>query len=447
MAKIKKFQQGNPLGGGFFDYYSKVAGGPRTDSLFDPYKSKKTKFIDGLNIFNTKGTLTNNSLGNGAKTKSNLAIDVGAGASGIGTGGGLSYGSVFQDAAAAIGSATDIFNTKGKDQKRAIADTGINVGAGVANVLLPGSGELLKIQDKLYGTLYDIIDPVKEVDKSATVSASSGFGGVQGAVSDNIAETDKYKGSGLLGKVLTGRPDIDVDKINRQQGKAADILKKGKKDRLRQSANLDLARQNNLSKIYGGVNPTIIGRQGMSIDDSNNKIDDFIKSLKRGENTNKYKNAYSEGKKNNMKSILKNMFSKEIYDAIKDEDFDDTSKIQIIIQKKLFGGEINDPIKSMKNGGEMNIIAEGVLHARKNSIDNKKITHKGIPIVIEEDGKVIEQVAEIEVNELIVRDKKMLKLINMGLDKIPDEKLEILGRYIADQLFNNTIDNSNNKLS
>jgi hypothetical protein len=41
-------------------------------------------------------------------------------------------------------------------------------------------------------------------------------------------------------------------------------------------------------------------------------------------------------------------------------------------------------LEALKQGGQMNVIPEGALHARKNNMDLAKegeITHKGIPVV------------------------------------------------------------------
>ena len=58
---------------------------------------------------------------------------------------------------------------------------------------------------------------------------------------------------------------------------------------------------------------------------------------------------------------------------------------------------------TMKQGGQMNVIPEGALHARKNNMEGagEDFTAKGIPVV-DNNG---EQQAEIETNELILRKK------------------------------------------
>lgn len=58
--------------------------------------------------------------------------------------------------------------------------------------------------------------------------------------------------------------------------------------------------------------------------------------------------------------------------------------------------------KQFKQGGQMSVIPEGALHARKNEMELAKegaVTHKGIPVVDNEG----EQQAEIERNEIIFR--------------------------------------------
>ena len=70
-------------------------------------------------------------------------------------------------------------------------------------------------------------------------------------------------------------------------------------------------------------------------------------------------------------------------------------------------------IPEFQNGGSVNVIPTGFLHARKHGMDLEGITKKGIPVISEkEDGGVIQQ-AEIELNEIILRlevTKKIEKL-------------------------------------
>ena len=99
-----------------------------------------------------------------------------------------------------------------------------------------------------------------------------------------------------------------------------------------------------------------------------------------------------------------------------------------------------------KQGGQMSVIPEGALHARKNNMEGagEDFTHKGIP-VIDNEG---EQQAEIERNEIIfskkVTDKieELYKKFNSD-DKSQSEKDKIaieMGKVITCEIVKNTDD-------
>lgn len=106
-------------------------------------------------------------------------------------------------------------------------------------------------------------------------------------------------------------------------------------------------------------------------------------------------------------------------------------------------GEIN----SFKEGGQMNVIPEGSLHARKNNMElaeKGEITHKGIP-VIDNNGT---QQAEIEKEEIIfckrVTDKleKFYKQFNAEeTSKEDQDKIAIeCGQLLCKEILENTED-------
>lgn len=106
----------------------------------------------------------------------------------------------------------------------------------------------------------------------------------------------------------------------------------------------------------------------------------------------------------------------------------------------------NNP-QAFKQGGQMNVIPEGALHARKNEMELAKegeVTHKGIPVV-DDEGK---QQAEIERNEIIFNKEVTEKLENYckqfnSDDKSQSEKDEIAikaGKLLAKQIIENTDD-------
>ena len=103
--------------------------------------------------------------------------------------------------------------------------------------------------------------------------------------------------------------------------------------------------------------------------------------------------------------------------------------------------------QAFKQGGQMNIIPEGALHARKNNMEGagKDFTAKGIP-VMDIDGK--EQVAEIEKNE-IVFNKEVTDFIEKNYkefnsDEIgSSEKDELaikVGKRLVKEILENTDD-------
>lgn len=103
-----------------------------------------------------------------------------------------------------------------------------------------------------------------------------------------------------------------------------------------------------------------------------------------------------------------------------------------------FKGEVEHPtdINFFKNGGQMNVIPEGALHARLHHMENgDKITKKGIPVV-DNSG---EQQAEIECNEIIFNKDVTEKLEKLWKDGSDEAAIEA-GKLLAEEIINNTDD-------
>ena len=111
--------------------------------------------------------------------------------------------------------------------------------------------------------------------------------------------------------------------------------------------------------------------------------------------------------------------------------------------------ELIDPatIPEFQNGGSINVIPDGALHARKHNMeDADNLTKKGIPVV---DNKG-EQQAEIEKEELIFRLEVTQKLEELGKkyyseessQKEKDEYALEAGKLITEELLHNTKDNA-----
>lgn len=112
-------------------------------------------------------------------------------------------------------------------------------------------------------------------------------------------------------------------------------------------------------------------------------------------------------------------------------------------------------LPEFKEGGKVNVIPEGALHARLHHMENAdNLTKKGIPVVAEKEGGELEQQAEIEREEIIFRLKVTKKLEEL-LEKYSDyeysqkEKDAVAieaGKLLVEEILNNTIDNTNNLL-
>lgn len=97
--------------------------------------------------------------------------------------------------------------------------------------------------------------------------------------------------------------------------------------------------------------------------------------------------------------------------------------------------------QKFQDGGKMNVIPDGALHARLNHMDVDNITKKGIPVITQENGGEITQHAEIEKEEIIFTKEvtdQLEKLYKIGTDKAAVEA----GKLLAVQIIENTQDNT-----
>lgn len=101
---------------------------------------------------------------------------------------------------------------------------------------------------------------------------------------------------------------------------------------------------------------------------------------------------------------------------------------------------LSKPVQSFKEGGAINVIPEGALHAHKHHMDIEGITEKGIPVVTMEEGSVIQQ-AEIERNEIIFSLEVTKKLEKLKEDGSDDAAIEA-GKLLVDEILRNTVDNT-----
>lgn len=102
--------------------------------------------------------------------------------------------------------------------------------------------------------------------------------------------------------------------------------------------------------------------------------------------------------------------------------------------------------KKFAEGGKVNVIPDGALHAHKHHLEDispeyEQVTSKGIPVVTEEEGGTLKQHAEIERNEIIFRLEVTKKLEELMKDGSDDAAIEA-GKLLAHEIINNTVDNT-----
>lgn len=108
--------------------------------------------------------------------------------------------------------------------------------------------------------------------------------------------------------------------------------------------------------------------------------------------------------------------------------------------------EIEEMIEEFKEGGAFNMIPDGALHARLHHMENSdNITKKGIPVVSEKEGGELEQHAEIEKEEIILRLSLTKRLEELAKEGTDDAAIEA-GKILVEEILNNTIDNTNTLL-
>lgn len=100
-------------------------------------------------------------------------------------------------------------------------------------------------------------------------------------------------------------------------------------------------------------------------------------------------------------------------------------------------------IESHKEGGQMNVIPDGALHARLNNIGDDNLTRKGIPVVDNEGT----QTAEVEKEEIIFTKsvteqlEKWFKQYNESESEKEKNELAIkCGKFLTEQILYNTDD-------
>lgn len=300
-----------------------------------------------------------------------------------------------------------------------LGNTANQIGATIGN-LIGGT------EDRVKGTGSAIVDGISAVASNfgpigmavgAALQLANGIGGKRvDKLQDNTSEIASRTGNAYMGSIGDVQDSIDkysnkkaglfdfgfakegnsaIDKAEKMQNTMLDI---GRYQDLRKSNNAaaDLAQQNR-NRYSGYTGAISIGQEGM-----------------------KFPNL----------------------DWAKDYLFKYNKKSQINIPEFQKGGKL---------GLDTNVIVEGSYHAHKNHLDEINpefgdMTPKGIPVAAQNEDGSKTQVAEIERKELILTKELTDKIESLYKDGSEEAMIEV-GMLFADELFNNTQDNTGEVLN
>lgn len=233
-------------------------------------------------------------------------------------------------------------------------------------------------------------------DNEAFEQVGSSYGGTQSTVDDALTKSGKKYG--LLSGGARNRANRQIHNAQMQQSKMSNIADEAQMA-FAASNNplLGLGTQLQLNGSYQ-QNTVKAGKSGLKMDR------DFAKRVVK----------LSKGKKSKVQKIQEEVRAEEV--------------------------------AGFKNGGAVNVIPDGALHAHKHHLENvdekfEEVTTKGIPVITEEKGGDIKQHAEVEREEIIFNlevTKQLEKLMQDGSDEAAIEA----GKLLVYEILENTVDNT-----
>ena len=231
-------------------------------------------------------------------------------------------------------------------------------------------------------------------DNEAFEQVGSSYGGTQSTVDDALTKSGKKYG--LLSGGARNRANRQIHNAQMQQSKMSNIA---------DEAQMAFTASNNPllglgTQLNGGYQQNTVkaGKSGLKMDR------DFAKRVVK----------LSKGKKSKVQKIQEEVRAEEV--------------------------------AGFKNGGAVNVIPDGALHAHKHHLENvdekfEEVTTKGIPVITEEKGGDIKQHAEVEREEIIFNlevTKQLEKLMQDGSDEAAIEA----GKLLVYEILENTVDNT-----
>lgn len=233
-------------------------------------------------------------------------------------------------------------------------------------------------------------------DNEAFEQVGSSYGGTQATVDDALTKSGKKYG--LLSGKARNKANQQIHNAQMQQSKMSNIADEAQMAFT--ASNNPLIGLGTQLQLNGGYQQSTVraGKSGLKMDR------EFAKRVIK----------LSNGKKSKAKKIQEEVRMEEV--------------------------------AGFKNGGAVNVIPDGALHAHKHHLEDvdgkfEKVTTKGIPVITEEKGGDIKQHAEVEREEIIFNldvTKQLEKLMQDGSDEAAIEA----GKLLVHEILENTVDNT-----
>lgn len=233
-------------------------------------------------------------------------------------------------------------------------------------------------------------------DNEAFEQVGSSYGGTQATVDDALTKSGKKYG--LFSGKARDKANQQIHNAQMQQSKMSNIADEAQM--VFAASNNPLIGLGTQLQLNGGYQQSAVraGKSGLKMDR------EFAKRVIK----------LSNGKKSRIKKIQEEVRAEEV--------------------------------AGFKNGGAVNVIPDGALHAHKHHLEDvdgkfEEVTTKGIPVITEEKGGDIKQHAEVEREEIIFNldvTKQLEKLMQDGSDEAAIEA----GKLLVHEILENTVDNT-----
>lgn len=262
-------------------------------------------------------------------------------------------------------------------------------------------------------------------DNEAFEQVGASYGGTSAAVDDALTKSGKKYG--LFSSGARKEANWEIAEAKRQQFTMADIANEAS-DRFAIRNSMSAINGNRRAfAMQGGYDQSAIrvGRNGMPL----RLVYEAKRVVSKYNLTRTKEQPTEEFKEGGILEISLNNIPEEFLEP------------SIINEVRL-----DSILPEFKEGGKVNVIPEGALHARLHHMENAdNLTKKGIPVVSEKEGGDLEQQAEIEREEIIFRLEVTKKLEELSKDGSDEAAIEA-GKLLTEEILNNTIDNTNNLL-